>query len=139
MGKPAPSRADEIAALKATYAAINRNDIDAAVEPFDPQIAWIEPAEYTGSATCHGRDAVEAHLKRARATWAEGSCEPERFVVAGDRIVVLIRVHVRLKGETDWREGVHAAVYTFRDGKAVEMRIVDDPQEALASVAMPAR
>jgi len=62
---------------------------------------------------------------------AEGSCEAERFSAAGDKIVVHIRVRVRLKHETDWREGRHAAVYTFRNGKAVEMRIFDDTQEAL--------
>ena len=125
-----PGRA-ETDAVREIYAAINRNDIEAAVKDLDPGIEWIEPAEYTGSAACHGREAVAAHLKRARATWAEGSCETERLVVAGDRIVVDIRVHVKLKGEAAFREGVHAAVYTFRDGKAVEMRIFDEPREAL--------
>ena len=121
----------ETEALKETYAALNRNDIDAAVKAFDTQIAWIEPAEYTGGATCHGLPAVKAHLSRARGTWAEGSCEPEQFIVAGDKIIVLIRVHVRLKHETEWREGRHAAVYTFRGGKAIEQRIFDDERQAL--------
>jgi uncharacterized protein len=118
-------------ALRELYAALNRNDIEGVVEELHPDIAWIEPAEYTGGATCHGRVALAAHLARARATWAEGSCEPERFIAAGERIVVIIRVHVRLKTEKEWREGRHAAVYTFRDGKAVEMRIFDDTREAL--------
>jgi len=118
-------------ALRETYAALNRNDIEATVKAFDPEIAWIEPAEYTGGATCHGRAAVAAHLSRARGTWAEGGCEPERFIVAGDKIVVFIYVRVRLKNETEWREGRHAAVYTFRNGKAIEMRIFDDEHRAL--------
>ena len=129
MDKPTPPLAAETEALRATYAALNRNDIEAAVKPFDTEIAWIEPPEY--GATCHGRAAGKAHLSRARGTWAEGSCEAERFSAAGDKIVVHIRVRVRLKHETDWREGRHAAVYTFRNGKAVEMRIFDDTQEAL--------
>src|SRR5262245_43219382 len=128
----AMNRAPDVTeALKELYAALNRNDIEAAVNALDPQIAWIEPAEYTGGATVHGREAVAAHLKRARATWAEGSCEPERFVVAGDKVVVFIHVHVRLKTETEFRDGRHAAVYTFRDGKAIEMRIFDDERDAL--------
>lgn len=121
----------EANALRKLYAALNRNDIEAAVEPLDPDIAWIEPAEYTGGATCRGHAALLAHLKKARATWAEGSCEPERFITAGDRIVVYIRVHVRLKSESEFREGTHAAVYTFRGGKAIEMRIFDEPRDAL--------
>jgi ketosteroid isomerase-like protein len=126
--------AAEIEALRATYAALNRNDSPSAVLPFDDDIDWIEPAEYTGGTSCHGRAAVEAHLKKARATWAEGSCEPEQFLSAGDKVVVILHVHVRLKTETQFREGSHAAVYTFRNGKAIEMRIVDDPLQAIAEL-----
>jgi len=128
--------AAEIEVLRAIYDGINRNDIRAAVVPLSEDIAWIEPAEYTGSATCHGRANVEAHLTRARATWAEGSCEPEQFIAAGDKVVVILHVHVRLKTETTFRDGRHAAVYTFRNGQApelqiTEMRIIDDPQQAI--------
>ena len=131
MDKLTPSLAAETAALKETYAALNRNDIEATVKAFDTQIAWIEPAEYSGGRTCHGLAAVKAHLSRARGTWAEGSCEPERFIAAGDKVIVFIHVRVRLKQQADWREGRHAAVYTFRNGKAIEMRIFDDKRQAL--------
>lgn len=100
------------------------------VTMFDPQIEWIEPAGYSEE-TYRGRAALQAHLSQARAKWAEGGCEPERFVVAGDKIVVFLHVHVRRKGRTEWVDGRHAAVYTFRNGKATEMRIIDDPQQAL--------
>jgi ketosteroid isomerase-like protein len=85
------SLAAETEALRETYAALNRNDIEATVKASDPRIAWIEPAEYPGGGTYHGHAAVKAHLSRARGTWAEGSCEPERFLVAGDKVIVFIR------------------------------------------------
>ncbi len=131
MDKLTPSLAAETAALRETYAALNRNDIEATVKTFDAQIAWIEPADYPGGRTCYGYEAVKAHLSRARSTWAEGSCEPERFIAVGDKVIVFIYVRVRLKNETEWREGRHAAVYTFRNSKAIEMRIFDDTQQAL--------
>ena len=131
MDKPTPSLEAETDALRETYAALNRNDIEATVKTFDTRIAWIEPAEYPGGGTYHGHAAVKAHLLRARGTWAEGSCEPERFIVAGDKVIVFIYVRVKLKHETEWREGRHAAVYTFRNAKAIEMRIFDDKQQAL--------
>ncbi len=129
--------AADMAALKEAYAALNRNDIEATVGTFDGHIAWIEPPDYGG--THRGLAAVKAHLSRARATWAEGSCEPERFIVAGDKVVVSIHVRVRLKQETEWRIGRHAAVYTFRDGRATEMRMFDDERDALewAGVTAP--
>ena len=70
-----------------------------------------------------------AHQRRS--TWAEGSCEPERFIVAGDKIVVFIHVRVRLKHETEWREGRIVDVYTFRNGKAIQFRTFADRQQAL--------
>src|SRR5438445_11947000 len=118
MGKLTPSLEAETNALRDAYAALNRNDIPAFVQIFDPQIERIEPADFPGGGAYHGLDVVKAHLSLHRGNWAEGSCEPQRFIVAGDRIIVFVDVRVRLKHETDWREGRIADVYTFRDGKA---------------------
>ena len=76
MAKPTPSIGAETEALREAYAALNRNDIPAIIQAFDPQIEWTEPAEYPGGGTYHGRAAVEAHLAQSRASLAEGSCEP---------------------------------------------------------------
>ena len=88
MGELTPSLAVETEALREAYAALNRNDIPEAVKSFDPQIEWIEPPEYPSGGTYQGHASVKAHLSQARSTWAEGSCEPERFIVAGDKIIV---------------------------------------------------
>jgi len=118
-------------ALRATYAALNRNDIETVVAPFDPEIVWIE-SDYLSGKTYRGRAAVEAHFARARATWAEGTCEPDRLVAAGDKVLVFVEIHVRLKDETQWRDGRHVDAYRFRNGKVVEVRIFEHEREALA-------
>ena len=109
--------AAEIEALRDAYAALNRNDIPAFVALFDPQIERIEPSDFPQGGTYRGIEAVKEHVAKARATWAEGSCEPKRFIAGGDRVIVFIHVQVRLKHETEWREGDIADVYTFRNGK----------------------
>src|SRR5437868_11380196 len=121
----------ETEALREVYAAINRNDIPAALKFFDPQIERIEFEGLPSAGTYRGYAEVKAHLSQARETWAEGSCEPERFIVAGDRIIVFVYVRVRLKHNMEWVEGRHADVYTFRNGKAIQMRIFDDRRQAL--------
>ena len=130
MEKPTPSVAVETQALREAYAALNRNDIPAFVQLLDPQIEWIE-TDLPQGGTYRGLSAVEAHLSHARATWAQGSCEPRRFIVAGDRIIVLLDVRVRLKHEADWREGHIADVFTFRCGKAIEKRSFADDRKAM--------
>lgn len=126
-----PSLATEREALREAYAALNRNDIPAFIAIFDPEIERIEPADFPQGGTYRGPEAVKAHVAKGRGTWAEGGCEPERFIVAGDRIIVLVHVRVRLKHETEWREGRVADVYTFRNGKAIQFRTFADERQAL--------
>ncbi len=126
-----PALAAEIEALRQAYAALNRNDIPAFMEALDPEIEWTEPPEYGEGGTWRGRAAVEAHASQARGNWAEGRCEPERFVAGGDKVIVFVHVRARLKHETEWREGRVADVYTFRNGKAVHFRSFPDRKKAL--------
>lgn len=74
---------------------------------------------------------MKAHISKGRSTWAEGSCEPERFIVAGDKIVVSIHVRVRLKDHTEWVDAHIAKVYTFRNGKAIQFRTFADEREGV--------
>jgi hypothetical protein len=131
MDKVTVSLAAETAALREAYAAFNRNDIPATVKALDPQIEWTEPAEFPGGGTYHGHAGVQAYLSQSRANWTEGSSEPERFIVAGDKIIVYVHVRVKLKGSGEWHERRLADVYTFRNGKAIQMRAFADRRQAL--------
>jgi ketosteroid isomerase-like protein len=121
----------EIADLRAAYAAFNRGDIDGAVKPLDPGVEWIEPAEFPGGGTYHGVEEAKRYLAQSRAGADEVISEPEQFVFTGDRIVVFVHARVRPKGSTAWRDIKLADVYTFRNGKAVQMRAFNERQEAL--------
>lgn len=117
--------------LRRAYAAFNRNDIPAAVEALDPQVEWIEPADFPGGGTYHGPAGVMEYLTQSRAGWAEGRSEPERFIVAGDKIIVFVHARVRPQGSDAWRERHLADVFTFRDGRVVHMPAFANRREAL--------
>ena len=95
-----PDMEHVVAALGGAYAAFNRGDMTAAVEPLDEQIEWTEPAEFPRGGTYHGRDGVKQYLPQSRAAWAEVHSEPERFIIAGDRIVVLVHAGFAPKAAT---------------------------------------
>ncbi len=126
-----PAQNLAIQALRKAYAAFNRNDIEATVEVLDPEIEWTEPPDFPGGGTYHGRDEVKGYLLQSRSGWVEGSSDPERFLVAGDKIVVFVHARVRTKGSSMWRETSLADVFTFRNGLAVHMRAFADRREAL--------
>lgn len=121
-----------IAELRATYAAFNRGDFDAAVASLDPKIEWSEPAAFPGGGTYHGRAGVKKYLMESRAGWAEGSSDPERFIRAGDRIVVFVYAHFRPRNSSEWQQVRLADVYTVRKGRIVQMKAFGNRQEALS-------
>lgn len=122
----------EIETLKQFFAAINRNDMHAITKDFDPGIVRVEPEDFPTPGTYRGVDQVREHVRAGRGTWAEGTCEPEGFFVNGDKVVVYLVVHVRLKDATDWIDGRFADGFVFRDGKITEYRTFGDRQDALA-------
>lgn len=99
-----PELAPAIATLRDAYSAFNRGDMDAAVERLDPHIEWTEPVEFPGGGTYHGREGVKQYLTQSRAAWAEVNSDPERFITAGNRIVVFVHARVRPKGGSEWQD-----------------------------------
>jgi ketosteroid isomerase-like protein len=125
-----------IAALRAAYAAFNRGDIDAAVSSLDPRIDWNEPAEFPGGGHYDGVEGAKQYLTQSRAGAAEVISEPERFISSDDRIVVFVHARVLPRNSNQWQDIRLADVYTFRNGKAIQMRAFADRRDALHWVGL---
>jgi len=121
----------EIEALEQFFVAINRNDMQGITKDFDPQIVRIEPEGFPTAGTYHGIAEVQEHISKGRETWAEGTCEPEKFLTNGDKVVVYLHVRVRLKDSTDWVGGRFADGFVFRDGKITQYLSFGERGDAL--------
>jgi ketosteroid isomerase-like protein len=117
-------------ALKQLFAAINRNDMTAITEDFDPEIVRIEPEGFPTAGTYRGVAEVQAHVTKGRGTWAEGNCDPQKFLVNGDKVVVYLHARVRLMDSTEWVDGRFADGFVFRDGKIIQHLSFGDRAEA---------
>ena len=122
---------NEIDILKQFFAALNRNDMQGITKYFDPQIVRIEPEGFATAGTYSGIAEVQEHLTKGRGTWAEGTCEPEKFLANGDKVVVYLHVWVRLKGSLDWLDGRFADGFVFRDGKITQYLSFGERLDAL--------
>ena len=120
-----------IEALKQFFAAINRNDMAAITDDFDPEIVRVEPEGFPTAGTYRGIREVQEHVKKGRGTWAEGTCEPEKYLVNGDKVVVYLHARVRLKSSSEWVGGRFADGFLFRDGKIIEYLSFGDRAQAL--------
>ena len=124
-------RRTEVDALMEFFAAINRNDMQAMSKDFDPRIVRVEPEGFPTSGTYRGIAEVREHVAAGRGTWAEGSCEPERFLVKADKVVVYLHVRVRLKDAADWIDARFADGFAFGNGKITEYLTFARRDEAL--------
>ena len=130
---------NEIDVLKQFFAALNRNDMHGIPTYFDPQIVRIEPEGFPTAGTYRGIAEVQAHMTKGRGTWAEGTCEPEKFLTNGDNVVVYLHVRVRLKDSTDWVGGRFADGFVFRDGKITHYRSFGEQLDALTWAGIEAQ
>ncbi len=95
----------------------------------DASLEYVNPSNAVESGTHVGR----SRLNRVREVYPDFRIEPERFVDAGEDVVVLgVARGTSASGvEAEWRQGY---VWTVRDGTAVRFRWFNDPNEALEAV-----
>jgi ketosteroid isomerase-like protein len=122
----------EIEILKQFFAAINRNDMQAITKDFDAEIVRVEPGGFPTAGTYHGIADVQAHIAQGRGTWAEGACEPEKFLVNGDEVVAYVHVRVRLHGASEWIDARFADGFVFRHGRISQYITFAERAQALA-------
>jgi ketosteroid isomerase-like protein len=125
-----------IAELRAAYASFNRGDIDTAVRSLDPQVEWTEPVEFPGGGTYHGVEGAKRYLAQSRASATQVISEPERFIPAGDRIVVFVHARVLPKDGNTWQDVTLADVFTFQNGRVTKMRAFAKREAALRWVGI---
>jgi uncharacterized protein len=108
------------------------NERGSANDLIDPQLEYVNPSYAVESGTRHGR----AALGSIREVYPDFRVEPERFVDAGEDVVVIgIARGTSASGlEAEWRQGY---VWTVRDGRAVRFRWFNNPGEALEAVGLP--
>lgn len=118
-------------ALEQFFAAVNRNDMHSVAKDFDPEIVRIEPEGFPTAGTYRGIDEVREHIAKGRGIWAEGTCDPEKFLENGDKVVVYLHAWVRLESSAEWVGGRFADGFQFRNGKIVQYLSFADRAKAL--------
>lgn len=115
--------------VRSIYALWSRNE--SARHLIDPDIEYVNPPYAVESGVRHGRTA----LGKIREVYPNFRVEPERFLDAGEDVVVIgVARGTSASGiEANWRQGY---VWTIRDGKAIRFRWFNDPAEALEAVGL---
>lgn len=83
-----------------------------------------------------GQAGLRRLLEEIREVWGEFRVTPERFVDAGDRVVVIESIRGRGRAGGVEVESRSASIWTLADGQVLRMETLYDPQEALEAVGL---
>jgi|SRR5215211_1663483 len=99
-------------------------------------IEWVNPSDALEPGTRTGIDAFTSITEELDDTIGDFRMDVERFIDAGDRVVVIATMRGRGSASGVEVENRHGSVWTIRDGKAVRFQWFSEPSQALEAVAL---
>jgi ketosteroid isomerase-like protein len=83
-----------------------------------------------------GHDGYRRWLEDWAAAWSEFTLEPEEFIDADERVIVVLRMKATGRGSGVTLERQDALVVELRDGLAVRIDYFNDKEQALEAVGV---
>lgn len=93
----------------------------------DPDIEYVNPPDAVEPGTRRGPES----FARIRDAYADVRIEPQRFIDAGDDVIVLATVRAVGRGSGVPIEWQHGYIWTIRAGRAIRFRWFNSPDAAL--------
>jgi ketosteroid isomerase-like protein len=123
--------------VRASYEALNRGDVAAALDALAPDVEWHESSVLPERDIYRGRESVRGLLQDFQESWDEFHQDLEDAVEREDKVAVFI--HLSAKGRESGAEvdARYAHVWTMRDGKGVRVDGYYDREEARRAVEEP--
>jgi ketosteroid isomerase-like protein len=130
---------ENVDAFKRVIEALNRRDIEALLEWYDPDVEARYALESLlwGEAVVHrGHEGVREAFQAYSATFASFHYEFSEFRDLGDRVVAIGRFRTRGRKSGAEAESPIAYVVDFRDGKVIRSLSYLDPAQALQAAGL---
>jgi ketosteroid isomerase-like protein len=125
---------EDVQSVRRIYDAISRWDVEELVRDLAHDIEWSVPDTLPWGGTRHGHDGVRAFAAvsqdHVEGRWAD----PDDFLDAGDRLVVLGRMRGRAKANGRDYEVEFVHVWTMTDGVASRLRSYFDTAPIMSAL-----
>jgi ketosteroid isomerase-like protein len=121
-------------AIIASYEALNRDDIDAAMDALAEDAEWHESEVLPDTGVYEGRDAIRSFLTDFLASWERFHQTVEEVREEGDRVLVMIHLEATGRGSAADVDARYAHLWTVSGGRGVRVDAFYDRDEALAAL-----
>ena len=125
--------------VQRAYEAWNRGDLETAFEFVDRDVEVSVPPDLPDAGTYRGRAEIRRWVAEQLLQSLEGArAEPEKFLDAGDQVVVFVRYYGRGKASGIEVRGsiVDAHVLTLRNSKIHKLQMYQGTETALEAVGL---
>jgi ketosteroid isomerase-like protein len=113
------------------YEALNQGGVEAMLAFIDPECEIeVTPDVSPEPQTLRGHDGIRRWFESAYEVLEEIRIQPEKFIEAGDRVVVPVRMIGRGRGSGIEAEQRVTQVWTLRNGRVVKMNSYADEKTA---------
>jgi ketosteroid isomerase-like protein len=117
-----------------SYEALNRGDVDGAVDALAVDVVWRESAELPGGGELRGREAVREFLLEFLETWETFDQRVDDVNVRGDRLLAVISMRGVGRGSGAEVATAYAHLWTVRGGRGVRVDAYRDVEAARAAI-----
>ena len=119
---------DNVELVRQGYQAFARRDLTAVLSLLAPDFEWHgSNPDLPAGGVYRGTEAVaEGAFAAVAAHWQRFDSVPDRYLDAGDQVVVTGRIHARPRGGGDEVDVPFAHVWELLDGNAVRMQAFTD-------------
>jgi uncharacterized protein len=117
-----------VEAVRSSYEAFGRGDVDGALAMMDGEIEWHQAQGLPHGGIYRGLEAVRAAVfdPLDEEWWEDFRADPDEVIGLGDDVVVLGRYTARAKATGAPLDVPFAHVWRFRDGRAVRFHQFTD-------------
>jgi uncharacterized protein len=131
---PAVPGTDAKDAIVASYAALNRGDIDGTLEVLAEDAEWHESEELPGADVYRGREVIRSFLTDFLASWERFHQRVEEVREEGDRVLVMIHLEATGRGSAADVDARYAHLWTVSGGRGVRVDAFYDRDAAVAAL-----
>jgi ketosteroid isomerase-like protein len=133
------AESENVALVRAVIESFSQGDLEYPFAVYDPDIVWenFSPAPPGMEEVYEGHDGVRRFWRQWLASWERVEFEQQRYIDAGDQVVVFQRMNTRGRTsgvEMDFSD--YAQLWTLRDGKVVRMQFYADRDDALRAAGL---
>jgi ketosteroid isomerase-like protein len=126
---------ENVERVRASYEFVDREH----APDFDllhPDIQWHTRADLPDTGTHRGHDAVAKFFSEWFGAFDDFNVDIEELIDAGDRVVMVLHLHGRVRGGSREVDMTETHVLTMREGKVTEIHEYATKAEALKAVGL---